>query len=797
MPVVNSHALSVLQFDAVLEAVARHASSSLGSETIRALRPVTDRDAVEGALARVAAMRSLLDGEAPFAPYGFADVRPHLGKLKVEGARLLGGELRDLAQLLRASRLTSLALRDVRHPAVARGVLAPFGERLVSRPSDEERIETTIDDDGSVRDGASPMLRRLRSELRNAQGELIALLEREMRKLEAHQRVLDASVTVRNGRYVIPIRREARGTVGGLVHDASGSGATLFVEPPAAIEKCNHIRELEADEAAEVDRILLVLSDALRDAHAPLVEAFDALVALDALFGRARYANATRSYATRLRMPGEGFAIVSGRHPLLIAQGIDVVPFDLAMEPDERTLLVSGPNTGGKTVLLKAVALCSALVQSGIPAPAAAQSEIALFDDFFADIGDEQSIEASLSTFSAHLKNLGEILRTSNARSLIVIDELGSGTDPREGAALGAAILEDLTRRGALTIATTHLGALKELATEVRGIVNASLEFDALALAPTYRLVKGIPGRSYGLSIARRLKLPDDVIANAEARVPTVERDVNALLQALEVRDRAMHEREQELAASRAQAQERAHALADREARLRERERRVERESRTEARKHVLEARQTVERIVRDLKRASPDGVDGAARDARRNLEEAVAKQGERLGQLEREQANVERRLAPPPESGVLRVGDAVAVLPLERRIGRVVDVRESEIVVALGAVKMSFARAFLQRADHPAPAEVSVFTGDLPDVAAPTEIDIRGLRGDEVGEPIFQAIDAAVRADLRSLRIIHGKGTGALRERVAETLQKDTRVRSYRLGLWNEGGAGVTIAEL
>ncbi|MGQ0649563.1 MAG: endonuclease MutS2, partial [Gemmatimonadaceae bacterium] len=568
---MNLHALSVLQFASVLDVVAEHAASSLGAAAVRDRRPAEDRAASERELTRVTAMRAMVATEQGWAPQAFSDVRPAIAKLRVEGTMLMGTELRDVSQLLRAARLTSESLRDARQPQLARTVLEPLRVRLPSHQNPDLEIDRAIDDDGTVRDDASPLLRRIRRELRSAQGELVSLLERVMHKLEPHQRVLDASVTVRNGRFVIPIRREARGVVGGLVHDASGSGATLFVEPPAAIEACNRIRELEGEELREIDRILLALSDAIRPLADELRAALDALVELDSLYARARYALHFQCEATRLRPPGQGFQIFDGRHPLLLAQGIAVVPFDLVMEPGERTMLVSGPNTGGKTVLLKALALFSVMLQSGIPAPAGEWSEIAVYDDVFADIGDEQSIEASLSTFSAHLKNLGEILRSASDESLVVIDELGSGTDPLEGAALGGAILEALTARGAMTIATTHLGALKELAPEVPGIVNASLEFDAAALAPTYRLIKGIPGRSYGLSIARRLRLPEEVIARAEERLPTVERDVNALLAALETRDRDMAVREREVAASQDEAQVRTHRLAEREQKLRER----------------------------------------------------------------------------------------------------------------------------------------------------------------------------------------------------------------------------------
>lgn len=796
---MNAHALTVLQFDKVLDVVAGHASSALGSAHVRALSPGVALDAAEGELGRVAAMRALVGSDEGWAPAPIPDVDRALARLRIEGTRLDGRELRQVAVLLRSSRVTADALSSPRQPPVALSVLAPLRERLHANRKGEEAIDGAIDDDGSVRDEASPTLRRVRRELRGAQGELVTLLERIMSRLEPHWQVPDASVTVRNGRYVIPVRREGRGAVGGIVHDTSGTGATLFVEPPAAIEACNRIRELEAEEAREVDRILLALTEAVRPDQRLMRESLEALVVLDSLYARARYAIASACGQVRLREAGTGFRILDGRHPLLLAQGIAVVPFSLAMELEERTLLISGPNTGGKTVLLKALGLVSLMLQSGIPAPVGDESEVAVYDDVFADIGDEQSIEASLSTFSAHVRNLGEILRSATARSLVLVDELGSGTDPLEGAALGGAILEELTGRGAMTVATTHLGALKELATEVPGVVNASLQFDVIALAPTYHLIKGIPGRSYGLSIARRLALPDQVLQRAEARIPTVERDVNALLQTLEGRDKALADREREVTATRANLQERAHRMAEREKAVRERERAAERESRREARKYLLEARSTIEQTIKELKRSKDEALDEVAKAARQKVEQLALRQGERIDQLEREAAN-QRGLVPRPRDEAPPVaGDYVQVLPLDGKVARVIEVRPDDVLVALGSIKLTYPRDQLRRAtaeQRPSVAAVA-YTGDLPEERVPTEIDLRGQRMFDIDDTLMGALDSAIRADLRSLRIIHGKGTGALRDRVAEMLRKDTRVKSFRMGLWNEGGSGVTIAEL
>jgi DNA mismatch repair protein MutS2 len=329
-------------------------------------------------------------------------------------------------------------------------------------------------------------------------------------------------VSVREGRYVIPIRREGR--VKGASRRSLATGSTLFVEPPLAIELMNQLRELELAEAREVQRILRELTDQLRPRQAELRQSLEALVEIDSLSARAGYALAADGHRPQVRARGaREYCVVNGRHPLLLAGGGDaVVPFDLALDQGERTLLVSGPNTGGKTVLLKAVGLLSALTQAGIIPPVGPGTCLPVFTDMFADIGDEQSIAASLSTFSAHLRNLRELLEHADADSLALIDEIGSGTDPVEGSALAEAVLRELTRRGALTVATTHLGQLKLLASEQPGVVNASLQFDAAALQPTYRLQKGIPGRSYGLAIARRLGFPPALLAQAKPDYPAL-----------------------------------------------------------------------------------------------------------------------------------------------------------------------------------------------------------------------------------------------------------------------------------
>jgi DNA mismatch repair protein MutS2 len=812
---MNAHALGILEYPRMLAHVAGRANSAPGAAAVRALAPRRDRDWIEAEHARVGAMRALVASDLPWPTEPIPELGEPLRRLRIEGLTWTAIELLQGAMLMRSSRRVRDALRDPRRPRITVAYLQAYLDQLIDLRALEETIARAIADDGTVRDDASPTLRRVRKEMRQAEGELVRLLEREMAKLESHHQVSDLSVTMRNGRWVIPMRREARGYVGGIVHDSSGTGATIFVEPPAAVEFGNRVRELEIEEQREVERVLRDLTEQLHPYHDQLIAAFYALVALDALYARARYAIEASCAALAFCTPAEGLAIVDGRHPLLLSRGTPVVAFDLTMFEQERTLLVSGPNTGGKTVLLKAIGLLSAMAQSGVPVPVGATSRLPVFDDLFADVGDEQSIEASLSTFSAHLKNLGEILRSATPDSLVLIDELGSGTDPAEGAALGGSILETLTRRCATTIATTHLGQLKLLATEVDGVVNASLQFDSVRLAPTYRLLKGIPGRSYGLSIARRLLLPEDVIVRAEERLPHGERDLAVLLADVEAREGALGTREQLMDREQEKLRARVATVADRELKVREREREAETVARQVARRYLLDARGQVDRAIADVRAKAGEqaaALDEAARAARRSVEEAAAEQGLAVEAVQqraaREKVRTQVRQAvdvaapragtPPKALTPLAAGDRVLVGTLDNKSGVVLTVRGKDARVVVGSLTVTVPVSTLTRSSAPPPPAVKVtYAGSIPEADPLREVDVRGLRVDEVDDEVLHALDAAVRADMRELRIIHGKGTGALRSRVGEMLKKDTRVAGFRLGAWNEGGAGVTVAEL
>ncbi|HXY69258.1 MAG TPA: hypothetical protein VEH62_07385 [Gemmatimonadales bacterium] len=616
-------ALAAIEFPAALDLVAQHALTPLGADRVRALRPQTDPWLVAHELERVGQHVERLEAGDDVAAEPFPDAATALGRLRLEGSVLEGLELSRCGILLAAARTVRARLAKVERtaPLVAALAVEPPPRQL------EDALLAALEPDGLVKDAASRDLAQARREVREARDDLVRRLSGILGSLDARLVPPDATATVRGGRYVIPVRREARGRLGGIVHDESATHATLFVEPAEAIELGNRLREAEAAEVREVLRVLRRLTEMLRPHADTIAACFEMLVAMDCCAARAAFAARAAAARPEVASPGEGtLAVVKGRHPLLLGEDRHVVAFDLVLDPDERVVLVSGPNTGGKTVLLKAVGLIVALAQSGILPPVGPGTRLPVFAALFADIGDRQSIQESLSTFSAHVAALRGVLEGADGGSLVLLDELGTGTDPAEGAALAGAILRSLAARGSTTLATTHLGALKELAAEERGIVNASLQFDAATLTPTFRFTKGIPGRSYGIAIARRLGLDAAVLEEAERTLPDALRTLETTLAGLETRiqDLGLHETElaaraAELDNQAARMDRRQGELQGREEELRRREKDLERSGKRAMREYLLEARAEVEKAI-GLARG-----EQKEREARRRVEEAIA----------------------------------------------------------------------------------------------------------------------------------------------------------------------------
>jgi len=740
--------LETLEFPTALERVAAHAAGPLGAARVLGRSPGADPAAIRAALAQVAELAALLLTDDAICAEPVPDIGAAVDLLGVPGSALEGRTLAQLKGALAAARVVAADLARLADDAPRTAAL-----RVDPPPKElEQRLAVSLDADGQVLDGASRVLARARRAVREARARLVQKLEAMLAALDATERAPDAAVTLREGRYVIPVRSTARARIGGIVHDESATRATVFLEPPEVIELGNALRAAEVEQQREVLQVLRELTELLRPHRDAIAAAWEMCIAFDDLCARARYAVEVNGFPPAI---GTGpLEIRAGRHPLLLgASESAVVPFDLVLAPDEFTVLVSGPNTGGKTVLIKAVGLLALMAQSGIIPPIGPQSTLPVFTGVFADIGDRQSIAASLSTFSAHVAVLRDILERAGAGSLVLLDEIGSGTDPAEGGALATAVLQTLTRRRAVTLATTHLGTLKQLAAETVGIVNASLQFDADTLTPTYRLLKGVPGRSYGLAIARRLGIGPDVLEIAERAVPGAERALDALLATVEARARELEAKAQGLAAREAsvradaeQLEARAAELAAREREVKARAQSLEREAREQTRAYLLEARKKVEEAL-GRARAAVD--EATAREARRLVEQAI------------------------DETAAETAGD-----------------KAREGWMSLEELKRARRGSASPNLPQPPP------TSTAPSLTAATEISLIGLRVSEAEPLLVKALDDAVLADLPYLRVVHGKGTGALRELVHEVLSVDPRVKRFSFAPPNQGGPGVTVVE-
>jgi len=782
---VSEHALEVLEFRAVLERVAARASSDLAREHILGLRPEADTTTISRELDRVGATMSFVEEDSDWGMLPVPDLRHTLEQLSAEGVVLEPSQLHRTGVLLNSSRRLSAEFeaRDADYPE-----LLTIAQLLVTRKEIEESIRRCVDAEGHVFDGASRELKKIRGKLRGAHARIVKKLEAFVATLPERIVVADASVTVRDGRYVIPVRREGKGEVGGIVHDESQSGATLFVEPPAAIGLMNEVRDLERGEGREIRRVLGELTAEITQERDALGGALDALVDFDSLHARARAALSWRATVPGLADPAEPtLHILDGRHPLLLENDpTSVVPFELELREGERAVVVSGPNTGGKSVFLKAVGLICALAQSGVVPPVGPRTRLRVFHSFFADIGDEQSIVQSLSTFSAHLAVLSTIVKEAGPRSLVLIDEMGTGTDPAEGAALARSVLEELVAKEATTIVSSHLGELKRLDGDDSGIVNASLQFDAGQMKPTYRFLKGRPGRSYGLVIARRLGFPAVVLDRAETYREDDGARMEETLARLEHLEQDAAKLVHELDLERAQTARLKEGVEGRERTLRDFERNADARAQEAARKLLLEARAEVDAAIAELKGSFEQGADleESTRHARRRVEQAAGKH--------RKSSSKGRGVAPSVD---IEVGDRVRIHATGAR-GGVVELRSGRAVVEAGSLRLEVPVSDLEVVDAAPKPEVRVgaWTAPTRDEVR-LEVDLRGLRVDEMELELFRALDEAILDDLAELRIIHGKGTGALRKRVNEMLDEDARVEVHRMGGPLEGGAGVTVA--
>nr|WP_255570469.1 endonuclease MutS2 [Cohnella sp. CFH 77786] len=779
-----------MEYDKIIRRLAASCATSLGKERAERLRPTRDLRETKRLLQETdeASRAAAIKGSAPFG--GITDVRPSLTRAKL-GGMLQPSELMDIAQLIAGIRKLKRYVGSVAEEADI-PLLEDMCEPLTDFKPLEEEIRKCIDEQGDVLDSASPELAAVRREIRVGEGRAREKLETMIRSSSVQKMLQEALITIRGDRYVIPVKQEYRAHFGGIVHDQSGSGATLFIEPEAVVQLNNKLRELKLREMKEIERILRRLSEQTGLKADLLTGDTETLGLLDFIFAKAALAQS--EFATLPSMNDEGrIDLRRARHPLIDPK--NVVPIDVELGGSYSAIIVTGPNTGGKTVSLKTLGLLSLMAMSGLFITADEGSTLCVFDSIYADIGDEQSIEQNLSTFSSHMTNLISMLNQVTSRSLVLLDELGAGTDPAEGSALAIAILEHLHRIGCRIVATTHYSELKAYAYNREGIMNASMEFDAATLKPTYRLLVGVPGRSNAFAIAARLGLPKRIIEHARGEVGEDELKVDTMIASLE-QDRRRAESERAAAERlRAEVEKLRQQIEEERRRFQEQKVKLLDEAREEARQSVAKAKREAEEIIAELRRVALE--EGASIkehkliEARRRLEDAVPAPAARP----RASAG-----AKPPK---IEPGDEVKVFSLGGQKGHVAELTGSgEAVVQLGIMKMKVALSDLEPVGKKAPAKATVQAAGASvkrtrDDNLRTELDLRGATLDEAILEVDRFLDEAFLANLGQVYLIHGKGTGALRTGVQDFLRRHKHVKSFRLGNYGEGGAGVTVAEL
>ena len=807
---MNPKSLHTLEYDKIIDRLANYCAFPPSRRLALDLQPSSDYPEVLRRQRLTAEGRRALELKPNLSLAPARDVGDLVGQA-ARGHVLEPPELLDVHATLSLARGIRNALSRLR---VHLPLLAEIAEGIEDFGGLEGRIDRTISQHAEVVDGASPVLAQLRRDARQAHDRLSHRLQQIVSSRANRGALQEPIVTLRDGRYVVPVKAELRSQLPGIVHDISSSGATVFMEPLEVVEMGNKWREIQLEEKREVQRILRDLSQAVGERAADIAAAVDRLAEIDLALAKGRLGEALR--ANELPHDGldkhwlaptgrGGLRLDDARHPLLsgdnLPPGRQVVPITVwaGLEGDDgfAALLITGPNTGGKTVALKTVGLLALMAQAGLPVPAGADSRLPVFDGIYADIGDEQSIEQSLSTFSSHMGNIIYILGAAAPRSLVLLDELGAGTDPAEGAALAKAILQHLLRVDCLTIATTHHGELKAFAHATPGIANASVEFDPETLSPTYRLTIGLPGQSNALAIAARLGMPDDVLAEAREAIDPERLAVESLIVDLtrEKEAAASARFEQETAAARAQQAER--QIGERLATLESGRERLLEKTRREMEEQLSRARARLHNSLRELERASrlPAPERSAAVEVAQQEIEAVEKAVEKL-----EKRRKRRRGPLPP----IEPGDLLYLrdLPLPGEALSAPD-DQGEVEVKLGALRARVSLKQIEKVEKGDTRQETRDTAPLrPRVSGPVsrvspELDVRGMSADDALLLVEQRLDEAFRAGLAEVRIVHGKGTGTLRRAVREMLSRHALVRSHASAPPREGGDGVTVVEL
>ena len=795
-------ALRALEFDRIVEAVTGFALTPMGAERLARLAPSTDPHRVAQLLAATTETARFISANGLFPLHASSDLPQILGALAVEGRPLEALRLLSLAAFLDSVEESRLAIRRV---AASFPLLDAASGGVTSFKDQSAQIRDKIDQSGEVVDDASPQLKGIRDRLRKQRSRLRTTLESYLRGKETAKYLQDQVVTERNGRYVLVVKSEHRTGIPGIVHGSSTSGASLFLEPLSTVEINNDIVALEEQEVEEVRRILLALTDAFRHRAGDLARTIDAASEIDVLQARARFSESIDAIEPALTTDG-AFELQAARHPLLK----NAVPVTIKIIPPATVLLITGPNTGGKTVALKTAGLLALMAQAGLRIPAADGSRVPVFRSLFADIGDEQSIDASLSTFSGHITNIASMDRSLNAPALVLLDEVGSGTDPIEGGALGVAIVDHFRRRGATVIATSHYDALKSYASTTDGVASAAFGFDAETFAPTYQLVYGSPGRSLALEIAGRLGLNPTVVAAARENLSAREAQLAEHLAKID-RDMRALEHEHRLAVKERET------LADAEARMRQREEALRQREETFRRRlteeldaQVREARREIDAVIAELKAKTEAMAQEAGRQttavstghtggARSDARAAVDNVAKRILEGDESQISEIRN----PQSAIrnveVAVGDRVIVggLGLEALVTGIhdgtadLDVRGKRMRASVRDLKV------VGSGGPPTPAKVNVNVALQPRDAAPADLNVIGCTVDEAIARAERFLDESLLTDQRVVRLIHGYGTGQLKRALTGFLQQHPLVARFATAPPEQGGGGVTVVEL
>lgn len=798
---MDQHTLKVLEFDKIKKMLSSRCLSDWGKELCVALFPYKDKEIIEKEIREVTELKEILLYEERFPLSSIRDIRESLKKAEIEGIYLEPGELLDIGEMLAVS---GALLKFMKSKEEKYSNIFKLTSQLRSFDQIQAAINSAVDQSGEIRDSASGKLSDIRHQKKTVRNRLLDKLQSIIgaRKVKGPRQ--DDIITIRDDRYVIPMEEAEFFQQRGIVHDKSKSGATLFVEPLVVVGLNNQLRELSLEEEKEIERILRDITSMIRVELEDLKITAKALQRLDFIFAKAKLSFDYDGNPPLLNQQGY-INLIEARHPLLNVSGdffptIDkgeegeaakktAVPLSLSMGKDYTALIITGPNTGGKTVALKTVGLLTLMALSGLHIPVAPYSEICVFKKIYADIGDEQSIEMSLSTFSSHMTQIKKAVENSDSETLILLDELGGGTDPKEGVALGEAIMDRLIKKEAKVIVTTHHGALKILAEEYPQIRNASLEFDKETLTPTYRFQVGYPGSSYAIEIAQRLGMPQDIIEFAQKLLGSKERDLGHLLESLEKDLKTVRENRKALDEQRKISEELVTLYKDKLEKLKSSEKDSKTNALKEAKRMVETTRVELERLIAQIRKTQAE--KQVVKEAHHVLEEKKTSINK---ELEKFEEKVVKRL------GIIKPGDAVWIEPLGIR-GEVSekDEHSGKIKVLVGNITYTVEESELTLIEEAEKVEAeSEYIGTpytVPHVSP--EIDLRGLLAEEAFNVVDKYLDDAFLAGLSQVSLIHGKGTGALRKKIGEFLSHHHRVEEYRLGEWNEGGSGVTVVKL